>query len=121
MGKTDRKSFIYTGFELEQTQEGIKVRQNEFARAKIEVFDVKPDRAKGPDDDLSAEEVSFIRKAAGKIGWLARGTRPDLVFPQVEMSTKHGRSKVRDLIQASKLLRKVKDSESFFLIKGWGW
>ena len=120
MGKTDRKSFVYTGFELEQTQEGIKVSQNEFARAKIEVFDVKPDRAKGPDDDLSAEEVSIIRKAAGKIGWLARGTRPDLVFPQVEMSTKHGRSKVRDLIQALKLLRKVKDSESFFLIKGLG-
>ena len=51
---------------------------------------------------------------------MARGTRPDLVFPQVEMSTKHGRSKVRDLIQASKLMRKVKDSESFFMIKGLG-
>jgi hypothetical protein len=94
MGKTDRKSFVYTGFEPEQTQEGIKVSQNELARAKIEVFDMKPDRANnGPDDDLSAEEVSIIRKAAGKIGWLARGTRPDLVFSQVEMSTKHGRSK----------------------------
>ena len=120
MGNTETKKFVYTGFELDQTAEGIKVSQNEFAKTKVEVFDVKPDRAKSPDSNLTAEEVSMIRKAAGKIGWLARGTRPDLVFPQVEMSTKHGRSKVRDLIQASKLMRKVKDSESFFMIKGLG-
>ena len=62
----------------------------------------------------------MIRKAAGKIGWLARGTRPDWIFPQVEMSTKSGRSKVRDLNQASKLLRKVKESECFYMIKNLG-
>ena len=74
---------------MEQNQEGIKVSQNGFAKDKIEVFDVKPDRAKVPDDDLTPEEISMIRKVAGKIGWLAKGTRPDLIFPQVEMCTKH--------------------------------
>ena len=63
MGNTETKKFVYTGFELDQTTEGIKVSQNEYAKTKVEVFDVKPDRAKSPDSELTAEEVSMIRKA----------------------------------------------------------
>ena len=63
MGNTETKKFVYTGFELDQTTEGIKVSQNEYAKTKVEVFDVKPDRARSPDSELTAEEVSMIRKA----------------------------------------------------------
>ena len=55
--------------------------------------------------------------AGGKIGWLGRGTRPDLLFSQVELSTKFGKGKVSDLNQAAKLIRKVKEGESFIIIK----
>ena len=62
----------------------------------------------------------MLRKSAGKIGWLGRGTRPDLVFAQVEMSTRFVNGKEKDLVRASKLMRKVKSSESTFLIRGLG-
>ena len=61
-----------------------------------------------------------MRKIAGQIGWLARETRPDLAFAQVEMSTKFVKGKVRDLIQASKVTRRVKQSQSHILIKKLG-
>ena len=80
----------------------MRVSQDKYTKEKIEVFDVKPDRARNPADELSPEEISFstIRKVAGKIGWLARGSRPDLIFSQIEMSTKVGRSHVKSLIYA---------------------
>ena len=51
---------------------------------------------------------------------MASGTRPDLIFPQVEVCTKYGRSQIKDLIQALELFRKVKQYESFFMIKRLG-
>ena len=89
-------------------------------RKKIELFDVSPDRSKNQDAELTTEEKSILRKCAGKLGWLARGSRPDLIFSQIEMSTKFINGKVRDLIQASKVMRKVKSSEAFLLIRGLG-
>ena len=47
-----------------------------------------------------------------RIGWFGRGARPDLVFAQVEMSIKFLNGKVKDLIRAAKLTRRVKSSKS---------
>ena len=120
MGTTEERKFTYTGFNLEEVKGGIRVDQTSFAKEKLEVFDVKPERAKNPGEELTGEEVTVIRQAAGKIGWLARGTRPDLIFSHVEMSTKFGRSKVKDLMQVSKIVRKVKDSDCFYTIRSLG-
>ena len=120
MGSVTEKEFTYTGFDLEQENDHVRLSQDKYIKEKIEVFNMKPDRARNPTAELTPEEVSTIRKVAGKIGWLARGSRPDLIFSQIEMSTKGGKSQVRNLIHASKLIRKIKDSASFFLIKNLG-
>ena len=83
-------------------------------------LNIKPDRARNTDSPLLPEAISVIRQVAGKVGWLARGSRPDLLFPQVEMSTKAGRSQVKHLIQAVKLSRRIKDSDCHFLIRNLG-
>ena len=125
MGKTEQKAFKYVGFNICQGDEGIQVSMKDYAEEKVEIFDVDPDRALYQEDDLTEEEKSLLRKTAGRIGWLGRGARPDLVFAQIEMSTKFLNGKVKDLIRASKMTRKVKSSESDFLIrklgpvKGW--
>ena len=115
MGKTEVKQFKYVGFEFDQKEEGITVSQKE-----VTSCDIKPDHAKQVDDDLTVEEKSLLRKVAGKLGWLGRGSRPDLSFAQVEMSTRFVNDKVKDLNQAAKAARKVKDSDSFFLVKNLG-
>ena len=119
MGKTETREFRYIGFDIKQDEDGITVDQSSFA-AGLEIFDVKPERAKQTNDELVPEEKSRLRAVAGKIGWLGRGTRPDLLFSQVEMSTKFVNGKVPDLNQAAKVIRKVKDSESYFVIKNIG-
>ena len=83
-------------------------------------MDVKPGSSKNVDDELTNDEKSFARKIAGKIGWLPRGTRPDLVFAQIEMSTKFTNGKVKDLNHAAKVNRTIKDSESSLFISNLG-
>ena len=119
MGKTETGKFKYVGFQIDKINDGIQVNQNEFANG-LEVLTIKPERAKEVDDNLTEEEKSMPRKVAGKIGWLGRGSRPDLVFSQIEMSTKFVNGKVRDLNQAAKATRRVKDNESSFLIRNMG-
>ena len=120
MGKVEEKKFTYVGFDIEQKEEGITIDQNHYAREKIEIITIDPDRAKNHDDMLSNEEKSMLRVVAGRIGWLARGTRPDLTFAQIEISTKFINGKVRDLIEAAKALRKAKSGECFLFIRGLG-
>ena len=119
MGKIESKSFNYVGFDIEQQDDAIKVDQNKFA-AGLELINIKPARAKQVDEKLTPEERSQLRKVAGQLGWLGRGSRPDLVFAQVEMSTHFVDGKVKDLNQAAKMMRKVKDSESYFTVKDLG-
>ena len=57
---------------------------------------------------------------AGQIGWLARGTRPDLTFAQVEMSTKFLNGKVKDLNKAIKAVRKIPNNKSSYKIRNLG-
>ena len=54
--------------------------QARYVDEKINDIGCDPNRAKLPDETLDAEEKSQMRIYAGKIGWLARGSRPDLVF-----------------------------------------
>ena len=119
MGKTESKKFRYVGFDIEQKGKVIRIDQSAFA-ADLKVYDLQPERARQTDEDLTAEEKSTLRAISGKIGWLGRGTRPDLLFSQVEMSTKFVNGKVADLSRATKVIRKAKDSRSFVTINDIG-
>ena len=120
MGKTEQEVFKYVRFEIEQEEDGVRVSMSKYAENKIDIFDVKPERAMRQEAELTEEEKSQLRKTAGRIGWLGRGARPDLVFAQIEMSTRFLNGKVKDLIRASKLTRKVKSSEAEFFIRKLG-
>lgn len=121
MGKTESFKFKYVGFEIEQDEETkeIKMSQEEFAE-KVETLTIPPERMLQKSDTLTLNEQTDLRKTAGKVGWLGRGTRPDLMFSQVEMSTRFLSGKVEDLIQASKAIRRVKSRNSFLLFKNLG-
>ena len=89
MGREESWNFKYCGFRIFQSKDTfeIKISQDEFAE-EVEVPRLSPSRSKEPEADLTKAEQSCLRGIAGKIGWLARGTRPDLLFPQLEASTK---------------------------------
>ena len=121
MGKTESQNFKYVGFKVEQDPESfaITLDQQEYAE-KIEMIKISPERALKKGEKTTDEETTEMRRAAGRLGWLGRGTRPDLLFSQIEISTKFVSGVVGDLMLASTALRKVKSQGSYLLIRDLG-
>ena len=80
--------------------------QEEYA-AKVEMVRIEPARAKQKEDNLKDEEETLMRGISGKLGWLGRGTHPDLLFHQVECSTKFISGKMEDFKKAAKAMKNI--------------
>ena len=121
MGREESWNFKYCGYRIKQCKDTFEaiISQNDYAE-EAQIPKVCPARSKEPDSTLTETEKSMLRSIAGKIGWLARGTRPDLLFSQLETSTKFGNPTVRDLKQAVKQMKKVKMHESIIAVKSLG-
>lgn len=97
--------FQYVGLSVEQCQSLIKVEQNKYAHdLSVEGIPLN----KGEDRELNSEEYTTFRKLVGQINWLVNGTRPDLAFQMIELSTKFNCAKLSHLKLAIKAVRKVK-------------
>lgn len=111
-GKLERGFFSYVGFSVNQCEGGaIVLNQKEYVED-LEAVLVPPQRASQKLEPLSAKEHTQLRSMVGKLNWAVQGTRPDLCFEMVELSTKFKQGTVTDLIRASKCIRKMKDQEA---------
>ena len=115
VGKNEKQNFVYTGFVFNQDQDGIRVDQNSYAE-NVEIKPVSSSRAKDKHAELSEEESTSLRQMAGTLNWIVRGSRPDLSFELIDVSTKFKAGKVEDLVKVTKLLLMVKEkkAEVFF-------
>ena len=114
MGEIQEKEFTYVGFEISQSKEGIIVSQESFVNEKIELFEVPTEMKQNPMESLGNEGRTQLRQAAGKLGWVSSGSRPDLSFTRVELSTKFNQAQVRDLVAAGKAIRNLKSTHTSF-------
>ena len=57
-----------------------------------------------------------MRQVADKVGRMELGTRPDLCFKRLEMMTKPNRARVKDLIAADKMMKKIKESDAYYTV-----
>lgn len=119
VGKNEKKNFVYTGFVFNQDQQGIRIDQNSYAE-NVEIRQVCSTRAKNKHSELSEEERTSLRKMAGVLNWIVRGSRPDLSFELIDMSTKFKAGKVEDLIKITKLLLMVKEKKAEILFPNIG-
>ena len=111
VGKNEKQNFIYTGFVFSQNRNGICLHQNRYTE-NLEISFINPSRTLCKHSNLSSEEATMLRQAAGALNWVVRGTRPDLSFDLIDISTKFTKGKVEDLIRANKLLLQVKESKA---------
>ena len=111
VGKSEHGNFMYTGFNLQQDENGITLDQNEYVdRVKIPTFEAK--RMLESEEDMTDEELTILRQMVGSLNWTVRSTRPDLAFELINLSTKFKGGKVADLKAAKKTLTKLKDKAS---------
>ena len=116
MGTTEASNLTYVGYEINQTEQGLTISQDKFVSDKVEQFAISPDRRRKTEEPLDEEELKLLRQVAGKAGWLANGTRFDLSFDRVLISTRFNDAKIKDLIYAEKVVRRIKEHQSFYFI-----
>ena len=70
---------------------------------------IEPQRASQKQEQLNAEEQKLYRKLVGQLNWAVQGSRPDLAFELVNLSTKLKGGSVADLLRAIKNIGILKD------------
>ena len=115
-GKVEQDDFLYCGHRIKQDKDGeIILSQDEFAR-EVQPLVIKPERKRQSDQAVNETERRQIRSYAGKLGWLGRTTRPDLLFNQIEASSMVTRATVEDLKQLAKAVGKVNQERSYIKV-----
>jgi len=86
-GKIEKKNFSYIGFQISQESSKIILDQSRYV-SNIENKVLDPKRAQYKQNVLTEEEQTEYRKLIGKLNWAVQGTRPDMAFELIELSTK---------------------------------
>ena len=111
-GKVEKKLFKYIGFKVKQFDNKVILDHSEYIdKMKTEILN--PKRASAKHELLNAEEQTTYRQLIGQLNWAVQGSRPDIAFEMIKMSTKLKQGKVEDLTRASKKISRLKDIQSF--------
>lgn len=110
-GKIAECQFPYIGFYVKQTKEGIELDHTSYME-KLQSIEIDPLRAYQKESQLSTEEQTAYRQIIGQINWAVQGSRPDLAFEMIDMSTKLRSGNMADLIRATKTINRLKDFKS---------
>jgi hypothetical protein len=107
-GKIEEGNFSYIGFQITQNTDGIKLDHSMYME-KLDHPHIEPHHASQKQEQLNAEEQKLYRKLVGQLNWAVQGSRPDLAFELVDLSTKLKGGSVADLLRAIKNIGKLKD------------
>ena len=115
-GKAEERNFNYIGFRITQDKNGIILDQSRYVE-NIENKATDPKRALDKHDLLTLEEQTAYRQLIGQINWVAQGSRPDLAFELIDLSTKLKQGNISDLSTAIKAINRLKDVNSMILFQ----
>lgn len=107
-GKIENEQFSYVGFQIRQTPDGVYLDMSDYCK-NVEIYALSPARLaqKRTLPLLTAEELTMYRSMVGSINWIVHGTRPDMFFELIELSTRCKTATVDDFCTAAKTLKKL--------------
>ncbi len=110
VGKEGDEAFQYLGMKLEQKEQQIELHQNAYAE-NTTLIDITKHRAQQKTSNLTEEEKKTMRSKIGQVLWIARQTRPDVLFEACRLSSRVKDATVQDLIELNKVLKQVKSEK----------
>ena len=114
VGKAEQQTFMYTGFKINQDDQGITLDQSEYVE-NLEIFDLDPERLKMK-DDMNQIEQTNLRQYCGSLNWAVGTSRPDLSFQMINLSTNFKGGKVSALKQAHSVMKQLKKKPAYIRI-----
>ena len=95
--------FRYTGIDIKKVENGIEISMDEYAES-LEEIKVREGKS---DEELTREEMKFLRKYVRKLNWLAANTRLDIAIHALELAKKQKKATLKDLKGLNIVLKKV--------------
>ena len=99
------------GFNIQQTDTAVMLDQNDYITNLI-TETVSASRSSQKTDSLTPEEYTQFRSLVGRLNWAVQGTRPDLAFELIDMSTRLKNATINNLLRALKGIKKLKAASS---------
>ena len=110
--ETEIKEFRYIGFKVKQYENRVILDHSEYIeRMKNETVD--PKRATDKKEILTTQEQKLYRQLVGQLNWAVQGSRPDMAFEMINMSTKLKQGTVENLVRVIKKISRMKDFHSY--------
>ena len=110
IGKCEDGSFVYTGLNIQDVSEGIRIDQNQYIQ-NIDSMDIPNDPETRKGDSVPQESKTKLRRTVGQANWAARRTRPDVCFDLMELSMRFNNACVSDLKRAKKVVDRLNMDE----------
>lgn len=111
-GKVEEKTFKYIGFQVEQLPDSIVLDHSNYID-NMKTVTLDPGRASQKNELLNEHEQTLFRQLIGQLNWAVQGSRPDMAYEMIAMSTKLKQAKVGDLVRTIKKISRIKDIQSF--------
>ena len=108
--KMFKNKFRFCGVDINITDDGILMDQNEYVNS---INEIPIDKSEDPERPLTKQEFKLYRGATGKLIWLNEITRPDLSFDSLSLSFHNKDAKVKHVFEANKIIGKAKETNSF--------
>ena len=119
-GKIEGGNFRYVGFNIIQDKKFILLDQSEYVFG-IKNAIIQPDRVTQKTEPLTPKEQKVFRQLVGRINWAVQGSRPDMAFELIDLSTKLKQANVEDLTRASKCVNHLKLNVSVVCFRRLSW
>lgn len=99
----------FLGRRLQQKSDySIEVDQSGYSKL-VEVAKISKERKKDKGQLLTDQETKQLRAIVGAANWIVGSTRPDLAAATAMLQQKIGKATVADLIEANKLVARIRD------------
>ena len=107
ISKRGKRMFRYIGLNIEQSQKGVYLDQEQYIRS-LEEIEIKAERKKRINEPLTDEERRILRSVCGQLLWVTSQTCPDVAFQGCVLSKYGSNATVKSLVEKNKAIKVLK-------------
>lgn len=107
VGREEHDSFCYVGIDIVTVNGVVQMHQHSYIE-NLQPIHMQPARALQRDSPLKETEREQLRSKIGQILWVARQTRPDVMFDSCCLASNLKNATVQSIHDANKVIRKLK-------------
>lgn len=110
VGREEHEHFCYVGMDFATVNGAVQVHQHSYIE-NLQPLHMQPARAIQRDAPLNDNEKEQLRSKIGQVLWVAKQTRPDVMFDSCSLASNIKNATVQSLHEVNKIIRKLKSDK----------